>query len=174
MLINQTIEKLKQLRLPSMAAEYARQTELPDMAALDFDERLAMLVDAQWLTKENHIIKRLYKEAGLRFSEACLADISYRPVRKLDRSFVARLSDLTWMKEAKNLIITGSTGTGKTYLACAFGAEACRRQLRVKYYRVGRHTFNHFGRYNIWRRETYESIRIFYHFCKRTFFLLQV
>jgi DNA replication protein DnaC len=121
-----------------MAAEYLKQVETPEICALDFDARLGMLVDAEWITKQNDKIKRLQKEADLRFQDACFAGLSYTQARKLDRGYVLRLSDFTWAKEAKNLIITGCTGTGKTYLACAFGAEACRRQLRVKYYRVGR------------------------------------
>ena len=138
MLINQTIEKMRQLRLKAMADEFYRQMELPAMDALDFEQRLGMLIDVEWLFKENQKIKRLCREANLRFPESCFADLSYQPARKLDRSYIARLSDLAWMKEGKNIIITGCTGTGKTYLACAFGAEACRRQFRVKYYRVGR------------------------------------
>jgi DNA replication protein DnaC len=64
--------------------------------------------------------------------------LDYRPSRKLDRAYVARLSDFAWVREAKNVIITGCTGTGKTWLACAFGAEACRKGLRVTYHRVNR------------------------------------
>lgn len=138
MLNNQTANKLRSMKLPAMAAEYLRQSELPAMSALEFDERLGMMADAEWLSRDNNRIKKLIKEANLRFSAACLADVDYRPARKLDRAYIARLSDLLWLREAKNLMMTGCTGTGKTWLACAFGAEACRKGYRVAFYRVNR------------------------------------
>jgi DNA replication protein DnaC len=138
MLTNQTIDKLESLRLPTMADEYRRQLESPEMHALDFDARLGMLADAEWISRQNGKIRRLQKEACLRFPDACFAGISYSPARKLDRGHVARLSDFAWAREARNLIVTGCTGAGKTYLVSAFGAEACRRGMRVKYYRVSR------------------------------------
>ena len=138
MLNNQTTEKLRSMRLPAMAAEYIRQAETPGMSALDFDERVGMMADAEWLSRENNRIKKLTKEANLRIAKAGFADIDYRPSRKLDRAYVTRLTDFNWVKERKNLIITGATGTGKTWLACAFGAEACRKGLRVAFYRVSR------------------------------------
>jgi len=138
MLNNQTAEKLRSMKLPAMAAEYLRQAELPDMAALSFEERVGMMADAEWFAKDSSRIKKLIQDAKLRVSAACFADVDYRPTRKLDRAYVARLSDFMWVREAKNLIMTGATGTGKTWLACAFGVEACRKGLRVAYYRVNR------------------------------------
>ncbi len=138
MLIHQTAEKLRSMRLPTLAAEYLRQTESPDMDVLSFDERLGMLADAEYMARSNNRIKRLISAAALRVSGACFADIDYRPSRKLDRAYVARLSDLAWVRESRNMLITGATGTGKTWLACAFGHEACRRGFRVAYYRTGR------------------------------------
>jgi DNA replication protein DnaC len=138
MLINQTTDKLRALRLPAMAAEYIRQTETPGMDALTFDERIGMMTDAEWLSRDNNRIKKLTKDANLRVSGACFADIDYRQSRKLDRTFIARLTDLSWVKDARSLIITGATGTGKTRLACAFGAEACRAGMKVAFYRVSR------------------------------------
>jgi len=138
MMIHQTAEKLRAMRLPAMAAEYIRQSELPTMSALDFDERVAMIADAEWLSRDNSRIKKLMKSANLRFPTACFADIDYRPSRKLDRAYLARLSGLSWVKDARNIILTGCTGTGKTWLACAFGVQACRTGLRVAYYRVNR------------------------------------
>ena len=138
MLNNQTAEKLRSMKLPAMAAEYLRQAESPDMAALDFDERVGMMADAEWFAKDSNRIKKLIQDAKLRVSTASFANVDYRPSRKLDRAYVARLSDFAWVREAKNLIVTGATGTGKTWLACAFGTEACRKGLRVAYYRVNR------------------------------------
>jgi len=138
MLIYQTAEKLRRMRLPAMAAEYLRQSESPEMATLDFDERIGMVADAEWLTRENNRIKKLIKAANLRVGEACFANIDYRATRKLDRHTVARLTDFAWVKEARNLIITGATGTGKTWLACAFGQEACRMGIHTRFYRMSR------------------------------------
>jgi DNA replication protein DnaC len=90
------------------------------------------------MARKNNRVKKLTADAKLRVPTACFADVDYRPSRKLDRVYVARLSDFAWVREAKNVIITGCTGTGKTWLACAFGVEACRKGLRVTYYRVNR------------------------------------
>jgi len=138
MMIHQTAEKLRGMKLPAMAAEYLRQSESRVCDALDFDERVGMMADAEWRMRENNRILRLTKTANLRFSDASFADIDYRPSRKLDKSSVARLSDFGWVKDARNLIITGAAGCGKTWLACAFGVEACRMGLRVSFFRVNR------------------------------------
>jgi DNA replication protein DnaC len=126
------------MKLPAMATEYLRQAETPDMAALDFDERAGMMTDTEWLSRENNRIRKLTKAANLRVSGACFSDLDYRPARKLDRAYIARLTDFAWVRDAKNMIITGATGTGKTWLACAFGAEACRKGVRTVFYRVSR------------------------------------
>ena len=135
---NQTADKLRDMRLVTMAAEYLRQGETPEMDALDFDERVGMMVDAEWLSRENKKVYRLMKEAKLRFPAACFGDIDYRPARKLNRAYIARLTSFEWVKESTNLFLTGCTGTGKTWLACAFDAEACRRGLNVRFYRLNR------------------------------------
>jgi len=138
MLNHQTAEKLRAMRLPALANEFLRQLETPDMNALDFGERMGMLVDAEWLSRENNRITKLIKNANLRHSNACFADIDYRPTRKLEQKSVARLSNFTWVKEHKNVIITGATGTGKTWLASAFGREACLQGISAKLYRASR------------------------------------
>lgn len=137
-MINQTFEKLSSMRLSVMEKEYRRQTELPAMRELSFEERLAMMVDAEWLSRQNKKLFRLMKAANLRSPEACLENVDYAPSRKLERAQIARLSDLSWIKEGKNLFITGACGTGKTWLACAFGNAACRQGMKVKSVRMNR------------------------------------
>jgi len=137
-MMNQTLEKLTTMRLTIMGQEIRRQMELPAMTELSFEERLSMLVDAEWLSRQNKKLHRLLKAASLRNPEACLEDVDYVASRKLDRAQVARLSDLSWISESRNLFITGACGTGKTWLASAFGNAACRRGLRVQSLRVNR------------------------------------
>ena len=137
-MINQTLDKLNGMKLRAMEREYRRQTELSANTALSFDERLAMVVDAEWLAKANNRLKRFLREANLREPSANLENINYDPRRNLDKTTIARLADCTWIKEGKNLIITGATGTGKTYLVSAFGNAACRKSLKVRSYRVNR------------------------------------
>lgn len=137
-MMNQTLEKLSAMRLSDMEQEYRRQIELPAMSELSFEERLSMLVDAEWLSRQNKKLNRLLKAANLRIPEACLEDVDYTVSRKLERAHVARLSDLSWIGEGKNLFITGACGTGKTWLASAFGNAACRQGLKVQSLRVNR------------------------------------
>jgi len=138
MLDQQTLEKLTQLRLSAMGQEYRRQLESSDKNALSFEERFAMITDAEWLNRQNNRLKRLLGKANLRIQDACLEDLDYEPRRNLDRGSVARLADMAWLYESRNLIVTGASGTGKTYLACAFGNQACRKGFKTKYYRVNR------------------------------------
>jgi DNA replication protein DnaC len=138
MLDQQTLEKLSQMRLSAMGQEYRRQLESSDKNALSFEERFAMIADAEWINRQNNRLKRLLGKANLRIQDACLEDLDYEPRRNLDRGSVAHLADMTWLYESRNLIITGASGTGKTYLACAFGNQACRRGFKTRYYRVNR------------------------------------
>jgi DNA replication protein DnaC len=138
MLDQQTLEKLTQMRLSAMSQEYRRQLESTERNTLSFEERFAMITDAEWLSRHNNRLKRLLTKATLRISDACLEDLDYEPRRSLDRSTVTRLAAMNWLYEKHNLIITGACGTGKTYLACAFGNAACRQGFKAKYYRVNR------------------------------------
>ena len=137
-MVNSTCEKLRELRLPVMVSEYRRQMELPATQSLSFDDRLSMMVDAECLARFNKRLKKLIRQANLREPSACLEDLNYDPRRELDKTTVARLSDCVWVREGRNLIITGACGTGKTYLASAFGNAACRLGLKVRSTRVTR------------------------------------
>lgn len=138
MLNNQTIDKLYNMRLPTMSKEYRRQMEHAPTVSLSFDERFGMLVDAEWTARKNNQLQRLLKKADLRIKNACLEDIDYSPDHNLDKGMVSHLADCSWIKEGRALIVTGKTGTGKSFLTCAFGNAACRQGFKVKYFRVNR------------------------------------
>lgn len=138
MMYNQTISHLLGMRLSAMEAEFRRQCELPAMDSLTFDERFAMIVEAEWRKRHNAKIGRTLKAARLRCPAACLEDVDYDSVRKLDRALIARLSDMSWLADGRNLFITGASGTGKTWLASAFGNAACRLSKHVSTHRMSR------------------------------------
>lgn len=137
MLNNQTAEKLSKLKMPAMAECYHRLSETPDAASLSHDDFLGMLVDAEWTARSNKRIRRLLRQADLR-ENASIEDIEYHPDRMLNRQEILRLSECSWVESRHNLLITGATGAGKTYLACALGNAACRRNYSVRYYRMPR------------------------------------
>lgn len=134
----QTIEQLSELRLRAMRQEYLRQTELPAMADLSFDERFAMIVNAQIDARHTARINRLLKKAELRDPMADLANIDFDEKRRLPKSLIMQLSDCSWITIGSNLIVTGATGVGKTYILSAFGREACMRGFEVRCFRVPR------------------------------------
>lgn len=138
MLIQPTLNTLRTLKLTGMADAYAQQLEQPEVQRRAFDERLALLVERESTYRDSRRQKRLLQLARLRQTQACLEDIDYRPSRGLDRSFVAALIPCDWIRAHQNLQITGATGTGKSWLACAFGHQACRQGLSVRYERTPR------------------------------------
>jgi len=138
MLTSATQEKLTALRLHAMATAWQDQQRLADHAALTFDERFGLLVDAQWLARENGRLQRTLREARLRFQQATLEAIEHRPQRPLDKALLRQLATGRWIAEHHNVIITGATGTGKTFVACALAHQACRTGSHVLYRRVPR------------------------------------
>lgn len=138
MLMEHTLQTLKTLRLPGMLAAFEEQQASSAAASLSFDERFAMLVDREQTWRENRRIARLLREARLKSGQACLEDVRYGAGRKLDRAVVAQLGSCQWIRAHQNLILTGATGCGKTWLACALGNAACRQGLSVVYVRTPR------------------------------------
>lgn len=134
----QTNEQLSEMRLHAMRLEYQRQQELPAMQDLSFDERFSMIVMEQYNARCEAKFNRLIRAAKLREPGASLSNIDFDPLRKIKKSSVSNLSNCEWVRSGSNLIITGATGVGKTYLLSAFGRAACMKGITVKCYRVPR------------------------------------
>lgn len=138
MLNEPTMQKLLALKLTAFAAAWAEQQKTPEVAKLSFDERLGLLIDAEWLHRENVRMQRCMREAKLRLSSACVEDIDCSAKRELDKSVIRQLATCRWVQEHQNVVITGATGTGKTYIACALAHAACRKGYRALYRRAPR------------------------------------
>ena len=138
MLNEPTIEKLYGMRLGIMAEAWQGQSKDPKTASLSFDERFALLVDAEHLARDNRKLTRLLKDAQLRLPSACIEDIDTTPARGIDKAFVRQLGGCSWVQEHLSILLCGPTGVGKSFMACAFGQSACRRGHRVLYRRVSR------------------------------------
>ena len=133
-----TLDRLRTLRLGAMADAYLTQHQDAPTTTLGFDERFSMLVDAEHLFRHNRALTRRLKEAKLRIPQACLEDLDPSPRRGLERALVRQLATGRWIAEHHHVLLTGATGVGKTYLACALGQQACRHGYRVLYRRVPR------------------------------------
>jgi len=137
MLMQHTIESLYVMKLNGMAEGLKEQMSQPNISELSFEERFALLVDRQWTYQENRKMRRLLQNARLKIN-ACIEDIDFKTPRGLDRSLILRLAECEWIKNGQNVIITGPTGGGKTYLACALANKACRTGLTSFYARLPR------------------------------------
>ncbi len=133
MLNNPTVEKLKDLKLKVMAQMLSE----PDSALRDlsFEERLGIMVEKQWQAKKNGRIQRLLNHASLGLN-ACIEDIDYSADRTIDKKTIQTLSTCMFMEQKLNIVISGKTGSGKSYIACALGNNACRHGYSVKYFRI--------------------------------------
>jgi DNA replication protein DnaC len=138
MLREPTMEKLQAMRLGAMAAAWSEQQRSADVIALSFDERFAMLVDTEWMARENKRLGRALKEAKLRIGEASVEGIDYPARRELDKGIVRHLGTCKWVEEHQVVIVSGATGTGKTYVSCALAQQACRKGYRAMYRRANR------------------------------------
>ena len=134
MLSNQTMEKLHSLRLEGMAQALAEQRQQTRILELDFEERLGLLVERQGLWQENRGLALRLKNAQCKLSQASLEDLDYRPSRGLKRGQIDQLRASQWIEHHRNCLVTGPTGTGKTYLASALAVQGCREGYRTRYY----------------------------------------
>ena len=137
MLSHPTLDKLQSLRLSGMYQALSEQMRMPDIGALSFEERLGLLVDRELTARDDRRLTTRLHKAKLR-QAACIEDIDSRHPRGLDKAVMMRLATCQWVREHHNLLITGPTGIGKTWLACALGQQACRDGSSVLYLRLPR------------------------------------
>lgn len=137
MLTQQTVEKMNAMKLSGMAEAFQQQLSSSECTRLSFDERLGLLVDSEWTTREQRKLKRRLRSAKMRYA-ASVEDIDFKHPRGLDRQQVLSLGNCGWIQSRHNLLITGPTGIGKSYLACAFVERACRRGYSAAYLRLPR------------------------------------
>ncbi len=131
-----TINKLIEMRLTVMADSFRIQKDDASMKEVSFDDRFGMLVDAEYTSRKNNRLKRLIRKAEFEQPDASIVAIDYRSGRKLNRELIERLATCEYITEYRNIFITGATGSGKTYMACAFGYEACRQFYNTKFVRL--------------------------------------
>lgn len=136
MLNEPTREKLGGLKLQGMLRAWEEQREDAKVHELSFDERFGLLIDAEWLERHNKRLARLLREAKLRIPGACLEDTEPRP--GLEKKRLRELARCSWIEMHQNVAITGPTGVGKTYVACALAQQACRKGYRALYRRAPR------------------------------------
>jgi DNA replication protein DnaC len=137
MLTHPTLDKLHTLRLSGMARAFEEQLNAPDSDVLSTEERLALMVDRELLERDNRRLTTRLRRAKLRH-HACIEDIDYRHPRGLDKALVAKLTTGNWLREHLNCLITGPTGIGKSWLACALAQKACRDGFTAMYVRLPR------------------------------------
>ena len=136
-MINQsTTDKLIEMRLTAMADAFRIQMDDSSIKDIPFEDRFGMLVDVEYTSRKNNRLKRIIRNAELEQPDACIAGIDYRSGRKLNKELINRLATCEYIAEYRNIFITGATGSGKTYMACAFGMEACKQYYTVKYVRL--------------------------------------
>ena len=136
MTIQSTIDKLIEMRLTSMADAFITQKDDPKMKDVSFEDRLSMLVDVKYSNRKANSLKRLIRNAGFDQPDAYVGDIDYVSGRKLNRNLIQRLATCEYITEHRNIFITGATGSGKTYMACALGMEACKQRYKTQYVRL--------------------------------------
>ncbi len=137
MLVEQTLDKLTSMRLLGMAAFLRTFLADPKQRGIDALDLVGLLADAEWVHRENARLTQRLKNARLKL-QACIEDIDYAHARGLVKSTILELQTSRWIQQNQNVVITGPTGVGKSYLACALGQKACRDGFSVAYRRLSR------------------------------------
>lgn len=138
MMTQHTLTQLHALKLDGMARAFEEQLATPAATSLAFEERFAMLLDREVNSRDTKRVIRLLKNARLKNPQACLEDIDHRSSRTLDKRLIATLASGDWIRAGQNLLLTGPTGVGKTWIACALANQACRQGFSALYVRVVR------------------------------------
>lgn len=138
MLSQHTIATLRIMKLTGMALAFEEQLTQSAVQPLNFEERFSLLVDREITYRNQHKQQRLLKKAKLKQATACLENINYQQDRHLNKQLIANLTNCDWIQNHHNLLITGATGCGKTWIACAFAQQACRQGFTVVYTRLSR------------------------------------
>lgn len=136
MTTEETIKKLKEMKLPAFADGFRSMLQDPETGKLEYPDVIGMLVDLEYDNRKSNSLTKLIKKADFEIPEADIHDINYISGRKLDRDLIHRLASGQYLKEGYNVFITGATGCGKSYLACALGMEACKQYKKVSYVRL--------------------------------------
>ncbi len=136
MINHSTIDKLIEMRLTAMSDAFRNQLNDPKMKEVPFEDRFGMMVDIEYNSRKNNRLKRLIKGAEFDQPGASIMDIDYSSGRRINKTLISRLATCEYIIDHRNIFITGATGGGKTYMACAFGMEACKQYYSVKYVRM--------------------------------------
>lgn len=136
MLNSETVEKLRTMKLGTMAKYFDKQLSDANISSLTFEERFGILVDIEWSTRRNNRLKRLIRAANYSESGAALEGIDYASDRNLDKALIERLASCDYIFKCRNVILLGATGSGKTYISNALGMTASRNFMTVRYVRL--------------------------------------
>jgi len=136
MLTENTILKLQEMHMSVMAQTMREQLTDTRMSEMSFEDRMGLIVDAEWAARKSNRLTRLIRNADFAIPGASIEDLEFHPERKLDQTQIIRLASCAYIPEYHNIILLGASGAGKTYLACALGMAACRSFYAVKYVRL--------------------------------------
>lgn len=136
MMNEQSLSKLHEMKLSGMAEAYKEQALNKEFLKMSFEDRFSLLVDLEYSRRKSNKLQRLIKTATFLNSNACIEDMEYHEDRRLDKELILKLAAGKYIRDSHNIILKGPTGSGKTYLATAFGVSACRQFYNVKYIRL--------------------------------------
>ncbi|WP_211274642.1 IS21-like element helper ATPase IstB [Anaerobacillus arseniciselenatis] len=136
MMNEQTLTKLHEMKLSGMAEAYKEQSLNKEFQKMSFEERFSLLIDLEYSRRKNNKLQRLIKTATFLNSNACIEDLEYHEDRRLDKNLILKLANGSYIHDSHNIILKGPTGSGKSFLATAFGISACRQFYNVKYIRL--------------------------------------